>query len=263
MALTSAQIAARDGKLTASRVAALMTGDDAGLLRLWQMMVGDPAYVEEDLSGVWPVQLGAATEALNLDWYERKIGPVCRRGEVVVCPDAIWAAATLDGFDEARRRPVECKHVGGFEPREAVIARYQPQLHWQMIVTQTDAIALSIIEGAREPVVVELESDPAYRAELWERALLFMECVHNVTPPVPFAEAAPAVVPAKAYDMTGNNAWAVLAASWLDTRDAARVAATAEKEMKKLVPDDALRAHGHGVEIKRDRAGRLSMKGLN
>lgn len=101
MALTAAQLTAREGKLTASRVACLMTGDEAKILDLWREMVGDPAHVPEDLNGVWAVRLGELTEPLNLEWYERRTGkPVTRRGEVVVHPIVTWAACTLDGWVE-------------------------------------------------------------------------------------------------------------------------------------------------------------------
>lgn len=99
MMLTPTQIEARKGKLTASRIACLMTGDIAAILRLYREMIGEE--LEEDLSDVWPVQLGAATEQLNLDWHERKRRtPVTRRGEVVVHPEYSWAACTFDGWVE-------------------------------------------------------------------------------------------------------------------------------------------------------------------
>lgn len=99
MALTAEQIAARAGKLTASRISALMTGDAEKILRLYREMIGEE--IEEDLSGVWPVRLGEATEQLQLDWYQQKHRvPVTRRGEVVISPEHDWAACTLDGFVE-------------------------------------------------------------------------------------------------------------------------------------------------------------------
>jgi YqaJ-like viral recombinase domain len=95
--LSSEQIEARKGKLTASRIACLMTGDAVAIDRLYREMIGEEQ--PEDLSGIWPVQLGTATEQLNLDWYERKNRtPVTRRGEVVVHPEYSWAACTLDGW---------------------------------------------------------------------------------------------------------------------------------------------------------------------
>lgn len=260
MSLTQAQLAARDGKLTASRVACLMTGDAQRIYDLWLEMVGDPRYVPEDLSGVWPVQLGSLTEGLNLDWYERKHGALTRRGEVVCHPLHEWAACTLDGFDAALPGPVECKHVGGYEPLAKVRERYMPQLHWQMLCTGTYAAALSVIEGAKEPVVELVTFDAEYAAELWRRAEAFMACVESLTPPVVLEPVAAPVKAEKVYDLSGSNEWGDAAATWLADAPAAKRAATAEKALKALVPADAARCHGYGVQISRDRAGRLSLK---
>ena len=260
MGLTPAQLAARDGKLTASRVACLMSGDAAKIHDLWLEMVGDPRYVPEDLSGVWAVQLGSLTETLNLDWYERKHGQVTRRGDVVCHPLHDWAACTLDGWDASLPGPVECKHVGGYEALSKIVERYQPQLHWQMICTGSYAAALSVIEGAREPVVEIVPFDAEYGAELWRRAEAFMACVENLTPPVALEAAAAPVKAEKVIDLTGSNEWASHAADWLASAAAAKTAAKAEKGLKALVPVDAARCHGHGVQITRDRAGRLSLK---
>ena len=61
-----------------------MTGDAEKIDRLYREMIGEE--IEEDLSHVWPVQLGEATEQLNLDWMERERLELSRRGEVVVHP---------------------------------------------------------------------------------------------------------------------------------------------------------------------------------
>ncbi len=257
--LSPAQITARDGKLTASRVACLMTGDEAKIMNLWRELVGDPAFVPEDLTGVWPVRLGEFTEPLNIEWFSRKHGAVSRIGEVVAHANG-WAAATLDAWSDDNACPVECKHVGGREPIETIIERYQPQLHWQMIMTDARKIALSVIMGANEPAVEFLPFDEAYAAELMKRATAFMECVWTLTPPFAQAPVTAPVKPEKTYDMTGNNSWAVDAHLWLDNYGAARVAKDAEASLKGLVPADAMRCHGYGVEIKRDRAGRLSLR---
>jgi hypothetical protein len=80
MPFTPEQSAARKGKLTASVVGALMSGDEAKIMQLWRRLTEDPSYRDEDLSDVWPVALGLVTEQLNLDWYERRTDhPVLRR----------------------------------------------------------------------------------------------------------------------------------------------------------------------------------------
>lgn len=258
--LTAQQIQARDGKLTASRVACLMTGDATKIMNLWREMVGDPSFEPEDLSHVWPVQLGTATEAINIAWYEMKQGDLTRKGEVVCHPLHDWAACTLDGFDPVLPGPVECKHVGGWEPREAVVARYAAQVHWQMLCTGTYKAALSIIEGAREPVIEPVDFDPVYATELFRRAESFMECVWNLTPPIAGAPVAAPVRASIIIDMSASNEWCDAAVTWLENNASAEKAASAEKSLKGLVPAEATKAFGAGVAINRDRAGRLSLK---
>lgn len=257
--LSPDQLKARDGKLTASRIACLMTGNEADILSLWQEMIGDPSYVQEDLSDVWPVQLGSYTEGLNLDWFEMKHGPVSRRGDVVTHVNG-WAACTLDGWSDLHWCPIECKHVGGREELSVIHQRYQPQMHWQMIVTGAVRCASSVIMGANEPTVDFLDKDEAYAAELMKRAEAFMQHVWNFTRPVALPSIAGPIKAEKTYDMQGNNSWGANAATWLGTKQAAKDCAAADKELKTLVPADAIRCFGYGIEIKRDRANRLSIK---
>lgn len=259
--LSPAQLHARDGKLTASRVACLMTGDEEKIMNLWRELVGDPAYVEDDLSDVWAVQLGSHTETLNLDWYERRTSkPLSRRGEVVTHPAHDWAACTLDGWDDQIASPIECKHVGGFEKTTTILERYAPQAHWQMIVTGSAQCVFSIIEGAREPVIEIMERDANYAAELWTRAEQFMACVRSMTPPVALAPVAAPVKAEKTYDMQGNNQWASEAVTWLTTRQARKDNEAADRALKQLVPLDAIKCVGHGITVSRSKVGSLSIR---
>jgi predicted phage-related endonuclease len=224
-------------------------------------MVGDPAAVTEDLSGVWPVQLGSTTEALNLDWYEHKTGrPVTRRGKVVIHPRASWAACTLDGFVEEIPAPIEAKHVGGREPLAKIIERYQPQLHWQMIVTGVTTAILSVIEGANEPVCETIRYDDAYGDELWRRATEFWLCVEDLRPPFSVPPVPPPVVAERIVDMGSSNSWCDSAATWLANLPAKKLAVAAEAALKALVEDDVAKCHGAGVTISRNRAGSLSLR---
>lgn len=257
--LSPAQIEQRDGKLTASRVACFMTGDEAEILNLWREMVGDPSFASEDLSDVWPVQLGSFTEPLNLDWFEKKHGPVSRRGEVITHANG-WAACTLDGWSDLHNCPIETKHCGGREAIEVLTARYMPQMTWQMIVTGSLQCAFSPILGADEPRVDYIEFNKDYADELMRRAEAFMQCVWNLRPPVALSPVAAPVKAEVVYDMTGKNEWAAHAATWSANIAGKKQADKAEKDLKALVPADAARCHGHGIEIKRDRAGRLSLR---
>lgn len=184
MSLTSEQLKARDGKLTGSVVGCLMSENRDKQMSLWRELIGDPTFKRDDLRGVWAVQLGSETEQLNLDWYERKTHhEVTRRGEVVVDAEFGWMAATLDGYDSVLDIPVEAKHVGGWEPRATIVERYTPQCMWQMRVLAASTCALSIIEGARAPVIETIVWNEAYAVELVRRAEIFMQHVWAMTPP--------------------------------------------------------------------------------
>ena len=262
MALTNAQRLAREGKLTASRVAPLMTGDKEKIMAVWRELCGDPTYQEENLDDIWAVRLGSLTESLNLDWYEKIQNKILsRRGEVINHPDYEWAAATLDGFDATIPGPIECKHVSGFEKFDTVLQRYQPQIHWQMEVTQTRKCAFSVIEGGRQPRVEIVDYDKAYADELMARALRLMEHVWNMTPPV---ELEPVelkrITRTRDYNMTGNNEWATAAGDFLQHQKAADIWKTSNETLRGLVANDAASAAGYGVIARRDRANRISIR---
>lgn len=258
--LTPIQHEARKGRLTGSRIACLMTADAPAIMRLYREMIG--LEQPEDLSRVWPVQLGSATEQLNLDWYEMKGNPLSRRGEVVIHPHHDWAAATLDAWDQALACPVEAKHCGGREPFEVIVDRYQPQMQWEMECTTASQCVMSVIMGANEPVVEYIERDAGYAAEMVKRGEQFIRCVMRQIEPVVLPAVPPPVDASKIYDFAGNNQWANSAAIWLATKASARECIEAEKYLKSIVPEDAKKVIGYGVQITRDRARRLSLREL-
>lgn len=249
----------RQGRMTGSRVRILMNGSDEELLSLWREMRGEQE--PEDLSQNFAVQLGKFTEPFHLKWISRGMEKkLSREGEFVKHPVHDWAAVTLDGFWEDLRGPVETKHCGGYQEYNDVREFYIAQPYWQMICTQTDKCAFSVIQGNRAPVVEIIEYDTEYGSELWKRAYDFMECVWSGKPPVVLPPV-PAPVPAiKTYDMTGNNSWAANAFVWLENLKAAKDHATAVKELKVAVPADAKKCFGHGITVSRNKAGALTIR---
>jgi predicted phage-related endonuclease len=257
--LTPTQIDARKGKLTASRVACLMRGDKYEIDRLYLEMIGEQQ--PDDLRHVWTVRLGEATEQLNLDWFEEKNRmEVTLRGQVQVHVEHTWAACTLDGWVTATREPIECKCVGGREPLEVVIERYQPQMQWIMFVTEAVNCILSVIIGANEPIVEVIDRDEDYITEMVKRGKQFMWHVENRVPPVALEPVPPPIDATKVYDMSSNNQWMSSAFEWLETVDEAKANKDAEKVLKSLVPTDGAKAFGGGVQISRNRAGALSLR---
>jgi putative phage-type endonuclease len=247
--------------LGSSEVACLMTGDAPKILQLYKEKIGEAE--PENLDNVWAVQLGKATEGLNLDWYEKKVGYLLQRGLYVKHKEHPWAAATLDGYDQELHCPVECKHCGGYELFEELIDRYQPQMQWQMFICDVQQCAFSVIQGAKEPVIEYVKRDDDYIAIMLERAMNFMECVMLREPPVELQEApkvTPPVGELKDYDMEGDNEWAEHAGKFVETYEAAGINEDAKKALKKMFPEDAKNAHGHGVNVMRYRANRVHVR---
>ena len=261
MALTDKQRELRKGHFTGSEANILMAGDPYKINDLYLMHTGDPRYVEPDFTDVWPVRLGETTEALNLEFAAKKYGPVTRIGEVVVGLGSLdWTAATLDGWLTSRGCPIEAKCVNGRSVLDDVIARYQPQMHWQMMVTKAKQCALSVIIGGAEPVVEFVPLNRQYARELWARASAFWLCVKSRTPPVELPAVLPPPLATKIYDMGNSDEWKAQAQRWVQACGAAQTAKEAEKALKALVPADAKAATGHGISITRNRAGALALR---
>jgi hypothetical protein len=60
--------------------------------------------------------------------------------------------------------------------------------------------------------------------------------------------------------MSASNSWAELAAGFQRTREAHREHEAARTELKKLVPEDAKEAWGHGLRARRSKSGALSFE---
>jgi predicted phage-related endonuclease len=218
----------------------------------------------DDLSGVWPVQLGIITESLNLDWYERKFDcKVSNRGCVAVHSTERFMRCTLDGWVAGVDTVIQAKHVNAFSKIADVRERYTPQVMHEMIVTNAAKGVLSVIIGAAEPVYELIERDEFWEVDYIEKCREFWRYVEEDRAPEQGApmEIAPAV-PAlmRVVDMTGNNAFAAHAATWTRFKSEAKAWETSAKELKALVEADVREASGYGITISRSKAGALTIK---
>ena len=60
--------------------------------------------------------------------------------------------------------------------------------------------------------------------------------------------------------MSASNSWAEFAATYRRTRPAYQEHEGAKAELKKLVPEDAKEALGHGLRAKRSKSGAVSFE---
>jgi len=245
--------------------ARVIMGDDEGLLvRLWREKRRE--IEPEDLSNNLLVQLGTITEDLNRRWYERNTGHAVKDVQKRMAHPVIkWMAATLDGLVEPTGAVFEAKFMLPWNfSEEAAAEKHMAQLQHNMWVANARSAALSVITGGGKWVEITIHADPLYQHLLLTAEKKFWRCVQNaetprlfgVEPPRPRLEAI------KIVDMSGSNSWAELAASYLETRSAYQEHEAAKAELKKLVPEDAREATGHGLKAKRSKSGAVSFEAL-
>ena len=64
-------------------------------------------------------------------------------------------------------------------------------------------------------------------------------------------------------DMSGSNSWTEFAGIYCRTRSVVVEHEAAKSELKKLMPEDAKEAAGHGVRAKRSKSGSISFHVLD
>ncbi|WP_225172423.1 YqaJ viral recombinase family protein [Bradyrhizobium sp. BRP19] len=252
----------RGGFIGGSDARVIMGDNEGALLRLWHEKRGEVERPE--LSGNLIVQLGRCTEDLNRTWYERssghRIGDVQRR---VRHPIHKWMAATLDGRVEQTGAVFESKFMLPWNfSEEAAAEKHMAQLQHNMWVVAAPKSVLSIITGGGQWVEIKIHADPLYQHLLLTAEKKFWRCVQSGEPPVLFniETPRPRLAAVKVVDMSTSNHWAELAATYLRTRDAHGEHETAKADLKRLVPEDAKEATGHGIKAKRSKSGAISFE---
>jgi predicted phage-related endonuclease len=238
----------------------IMGDDEAALLRLWREKRGE--IEPEDLSGNLIVQLGNATEELNRRWFERNTGQVVtdvqRR---VFHPVKRWMAATLDGKVEGSGAVFEAKFALPWTfSEEAAAEKHMAQLQHNMWVVAARSAVLSIITGGGKWVEMTIPADPLYQHLLLTAEKKFWRCVETGEPPLLFGiePPRPRVEAVRIVDMSASNSWAEFAGVFCQTRAAYLEHDAAKSELKKLMPEDAKEAIGHGIRAKRSKSGAVS-----
>jgi predicted phage-related endonuclease len=243
----------------------IMGMDEAALRRLWREKRGEAGA--EDLAGNLAAQLGIATEDLNRRWYERnttkKVIQVQRR---VRHGTLEWMAATLDGVIEGSGAVFESKFMLPWSFSEQGAAeKYMAQLQHNMWVIASHSSVLSIITGGGKWVEIAIPADPLYQHLLITAEKKFWRCVQSGEPPRLFGvePPRPRIETVRIVDMGASNSWAEFAGVFRRTREAYLEHENAKEELKKLMPEDAKEAIGHGIRAKRSKSGAVSFDLLN
>ena len=169
--------------------------------------------------------------------------------------------ATLDGLVEGTGAVFEAKFMLPWTfSEEAAAEKHMAQLQHNMWVANSRLAVLSIITGGGKWVELSVQADPLYQHLLLTAEKKFWRCVQDGEPPRLVGVEPPRLRPEaiRVVDMSGSNSWAELTAIYRRTRTAYQQHEGAKADLKKLVPEDAREAFGHGLRAKRSKSGALS-----
>jgi hypothetical protein len=127
-------------------------------------------------------------------------------------------------------------------------------------VAGAKSAVLSIITGGGKWVELTIRADPMYQHLLLTAEKKFWYCVKTGEIPHVFGveQPRPRLDAVRIVDMSGSNSWADFASIYRETRPAYLEHEAAKTELKKLVPEDAKEAIGHGLRAKRSKSGAIS-----
>jgi predicted phage-related endonuclease len=240
----------------------IMGDDQADLLRLWREKRGDAE--PQDFSRSLIVQLGIVTEELNRRWYESNTGLTIRDAQKRLRhPVHKWMAATVDGIVEPNGAVYEAKFMLPWSfSEEAAAEKHMAQLQHNMWVVNTRNAVLSIITGGGKWVEIQISADPLYQHLLLTAEKKFWRCVQSGEPPHLFGlePPKPRLEAVRIVDMSASNSWHELAVVYRRTKAAYEEHEASKADLKKLVPEDAREALGHGLRAKRSKSGAVSFE---
>jgi hypothetical protein len=143
---------------------------------------------------------------------------------------------------------------------EAAAEKHMAQLQHNMWVSDSRSAVLSIITGGGKWVELTINADPLYQHLLLTAEKKFWRCVTSGEVPHLFGieTPRPRLEAVRVIDMSSSNSWAELAATFRRTQPAYQEHEGARADLKKLVPEDAKEATGHGLRAKRSKSGAIS-----
>ena len=161
-------------------------------------------------------------------------------------------------INSGRPNPVSGRNKLGWS--RAILEEQPHAKYIGMWVTASRTAVLSIITGGGKWVEMTIPADPLYQHLLLTAERKFWRCVETGEPPRLFGiePPRPKIEAVRIVDMSASNSWAEFAGVFCQTRGAHAEHDAAKAELKKLMPEDAKEAVGHGIRAKRSKSGAIS-----
>ena len=227
---------------------------------LWLIKTGREE--PEDLSGALPVQLGIHTEPFNLEWFSTQMRlPVSdSQSHYIQSIQGVRCETHIDGATSAGI--IECKHTNAFTSMDEQLAKYMPQLQFNMHLTRTKLCHLSVIFGNMKWECVSVSYDKAYFDTMMHQIKIFWDYVSTDTEPVGTAPTPQDIDAIPIDDMvrrdaSTDNQFISLAHEYIDNQASVKIFDAAKKGLKASVKPTEREVYTDLLSIKRSKNGAL------
>ena len=214
----------------------------------------------DDLSDVFAVQLGVATEDFHLDWFGKVSGyNIIERGKVFEYTyKGIPFRGMTDGYIEGNEI-VECKHTSSFRKMSDMLSTYMGQLHLYMFTSNTSTICFSVIFGNKHEWV-RVSFNHEYWANCLDRIEEFWWFVDNDLPP-PDVDAKSMdwsevlIDELKVRDASDDNYFMSLAHDYASLHAQSKQFEAIKKDLRSQIEDSEREVYCDVLSIKRSKNG--------
>jgi predicted phage-related endonuclease len=240
---------------------------------LWLVKTGRKE--PDDLSNVFRVNLGVATEDFHIDWFSRHGGYplVEKQKQYQQNIDGVPYKGQVDALMQTDDSYVpntilECKHTSSNRTIKDMLENYMPQLHLYMRLSNTHECFLSVIFG-NEWGWCRVNFDNDYWSKVHNAVIDFWEMVETqIEPPVngvgldKIDWSNIAIDGLVARDASQDNYFVDLAHNYVNTIDAAKDHEAVKKQLRSLINDNEREVYCDFLSIKRDKRGacRIAIK---
>lgn len=237
-------------------------------INLWEEKTGRKE--PEDLSKKLAVQIGIATEKVNLQFLEYELDSSIELGYTVPKNNNDeWMVSHCDGMIQDGDHPgtlVEFKHTYENNTFEKVAEYYYPQLQHYMMHSTTEYMYLSVIFGNSRHEHAVIDWDHEYQQRLFKLEKAFWMFVETDKRPEGFESELPDPpknIPLNGMtvkDMDTDIEWIALADTYNKCKPIAKAFDECKKTIRGLVPDDCRKAEGAGIVVTRNKRNILTIK---
>ena len=250
----------RTGFIGGSDMMTIMDGDWE---YLWQIKTGRAEL--DDLSNVFPVQLGIATEEFNMSLVEDATLPMDRQHVVANWWEGVPLKATLDGY---RQRldgvgvGAECKHTHERNTLDNQLSKHMPQLQFYMWVADCEYMYFANIFGNRDWKMCKVQRDTAYIEAMQTPLKEFWHFVNTDQQPqlphYPVMQPGIKHIPIDdmiSRDMSSDNQFMDRAHTFIETKDAHKVHESAKADLKAMLGEDERELVSDILSVRRTKSG--------